>query len=74
VIALRVDDLFWCGLGLSLAGMAAFVVIVTRGTMTAQTKRNIESGLAVLVVGAFAATGFVSICWWLFCLIRETLP
>ena len=42
--------------------------------MTAQTKRDIGFGLAVLVVGAFAATGLVSICWWLFFLIRETLP
>jgi len=42
--------------------------------VTAQTKRDIEFGLAVLIVGAFAATGFVSICWWLFCLFRETLP
>jgi hypothetical protein len=44
------------------------------GIVTAQTKRDIEFGLAVLIVGAFAATGFVSICWWLFCLFRETLP
>jgi hypothetical protein len=42
--------------------------------VTAQTKRDIEFGLAVLIVGAFAATGFVSMCWWLICLIRETLP
>jgi hypothetical protein len=42
--------------------------------VTAQTKRDIEFGLAVLVVGAFAATGLVSMCWWLFCLIGRTLP
>jgi hypothetical protein len=42
--------------------------------VTAQTKRDIEFGLAVLIVGAFTATGFISICWCLFCMIRETLP
>jgi hypothetical protein len=47
---------------------------VRRGTVTAQAKTDIEFGLAVLIVGALAATGFVSVCWWLFCLIRETLP
>ena len=42
--------------------------------MEAQTKRDIEFGLAVLIVTAFAATGFANMCWWLFCLIGGTLP
>ena len=42
--------------------------------MTAQTKRDIQFGLAVLVATAFVVTGLVSMCWWLICLIGGTLP
>ncbi|MGO8732168.1 MAG: hypothetical protein ACLQVM_05175 [Terriglobia bacterium] len=42
--------------------------------MTAQTKRDIEFGVAVLIVAAFVVTGFISMCWWLICLIGRTQP
>lgn len=42
--------------------------------MTAETRRDIEYGLAVLMVAAFVVTGLASLCWWLFCLIGRTLP
>jgi hypothetical protein len=42
--------------------------------MSRQTRRDIAFGLAVLIVTAFAVTGFVNMCWWLICLIGETLP
>jgi hypothetical protein len=42
--------------------------------MTAQTRRDIEFGMAVLIVTAFVVTGLASMCWWLLCLIGKTLP
>jgi hypothetical protein len=42
--------------------------------MTVSTKRDIEFGLAVLIITAFVVTGIACMGWWLFCLLGGTLP